>query len=297
MELTVHESDELVQGVRALKLVISALVAVAAVAAGGSLFFPGLLNGTDVIDGNLRGTAFIILLVALPVTVLAMRSVSRGRPRGLVALTGAVSYLTYQGVMFCFATPFNRLFLAYVALLGLGIWAMITLLLKSRITKFALAVEPAMPVRFASGALAGFALLNALAWLARITPAIITGDPAEGIEGSGLLTSPVWVQDLAFWIPAALVSAYLAWRRHPFGVLLILSMLTFYVLECLSIASDQWWGANADSDHPAIATTSAVPGALVIALLTAVPLLLALQHLSAEQSAAADADLAGIRSN
>jgi hypothetical protein len=69
------------------------------------------------------------------------------------------------------------------------------------------------------------------------------------------------------------------WRRRALGVLLTQAMLAFYVLECVSVASDQWWGVRADSSEPALASMTAVPGALLAAALVSVPLVWSLRHL------------------
>src|SRR5688572_24364560 len=61
-----------------------------AVAAGGSLFFPVLLGGEPVTDGNLRGTALVVLVLALPLLWLGMWRTVHGSARGLVVWLGAV---------------------------------------------------------------------------------------------------------------------------------------------------------------------------------------------------------------
>jgi hypothetical protein len=38
---------------------------------------------------------------------------------------GTVAYLVYNSIMFAFATPFNELFLLYVAMLGLSIFTLV----------------------------------------------------------------------------------------------------------------------------------------------------------------------------
>ena len=271
----------LVRNVPLLRAMTLGLLAAASLAAGGSLLRPDLLRGVAVVDGNLRGTAFVVLTIGLPLALFGLwRTTVREDPRGLVALLGAATYLTYQGVMFCFATPFNALFLSYVALLGSGIWTLIIVVSEVDSDAVASSVGARTPYRAVSAALFLFAGLNTLAWLARILPAVVTGDPAAGIEGSGLPTNPVWVQDLAFWLPAAFVVGSMMWRRRPLGVLLAEAMLAFYVVESLSVASDQWWGVQADSGEPTLASLAAVPGALIVAGLTLVPLVWGLRHLT-----------------
>ena len=275
----------LLSGDRLCRVLSTGLAGAALVAAAGSLFFPQVLDGTAVSGGNLRGTAFVMLLVGLPLLGLGMRATEAGNARGLVVWLAAVAYLTYQGVMFCFATPFNTLFIAYVALLGLGVWSLVAILIHVDLDVVAARIGTGTPYRLIAAALATFAVLNAFGWLARSLPAMLTGDPATGIEGSGLLTSPVWVQDLAIWVPAAVAAATMMWRRRPLGVLLADAMLAFYVVESLSVASDQWWGARADSSQPALASMAAVPGALAVAALAAVPLAWSLHHLDTPPTA------------
>ena len=101
-------------------------------------------------------------------------------------------------MLLVFATPFNRLFLLYVALLGLAVWT----LADAAVHVWQRTVGPPLAVpRWAPGYLAVVVVLNALAWLARVVPAVVTGHPADLLDGTGLPTNPVIAQDLAFWLP------------------------------------------------------------------------------------------------
>lgn len=246
-------------------LLSGGLAAAASVSAGFSLFAPSLLAGPDVTRGTLRGTALVVLAVGIPALVVAMVAAWRGSARAVVVWLGATAYLLYQGVLFCFGTPMNNLFLAYVAMLGLGLWSLLLLLREVDVHRFAARVDGRMPTQQLAAVVGGFAFLNGLAWLVRIVPVVFTSDPSSPLDGSGLLTSPVWVQDLAFWVPAALVAAVWFWSHRPRGVLLSGGLLVFYAVEGLSIASDQWWGAQADAGQPDLASTSMVVPFLVLA--------------------------------
>lgn len=263
-----------------LPYILSTGLAGATVAAAWpSLVYPGLLGGTDVLKGNLRGTALVMLTLALPMLVVAMVRTAHNSARWLVAWLGTAAYLTYQGVMFLFGTPFNSLFLAYVALLGFGIWTSVVLVFDVHLRALDARADARLPARFVGGALIAFAVLNAAAWLARIVPTIGSDDPASVLVGSGLLTSPGWVQDLAFWIPAYVVAGVLIWRRRPRGVHLSGALLVFFLVESISVASDQWWGVRADQSQPDWASMTAVPMFLGVAVLTAIPLFFHLRNI------------------
>jgi hypothetical protein len=254
------------------------LAVVAAASAAVSLFNPSLLGGAAVSRGNLLGTALVVLVVAVPLLVGATVGAARGSARALVPWLGATAYLLYQGILFCFATPMNSIFLLYVAHLGLGIWSLVALLSHIERDGLAARFDAGMPLRAIAGITGTLAALNALVWLARIVPGIGTSNPGSVLQGSGLLTSPVWVQDLAFWIPLTIAMAVLMWQGRLWGTLLTGAMLAMYVIECLSIASDQWWGARADASHPDLASMAAVPPFVVAAVLLVLPLLWYLRH-------------------
>jgi hypothetical protein len=105
----------------------AALVVVAAASAAFSFFVLSVLTGAAVGNGNLRGTALVVLLIGVPTLVTAVVATWRGATRGLVVWLGTLGYLLYQAVLFCFATPLNGLFLCYVAYLGLAVWSIVAL--------------------------------------------------------------------------------------------------------------------------------------------------------------------------
>jgi hypothetical protein len=271
IKLSLQDRPLVLEGGRTPFLVSAALGAAAAAAAGLTLAFPGVVSGERVMQGNLRGTALVVLVVGVPLLVAAMVRTSHGSARWLVTWVGAVAYLLYQAVMLCFATPLNNLFLLYVAYLGTAIWAAVALLTSVHISGVRARVSPRMPVRALGAVAIVLASLNALTWLATAFPASFTADPESILEGSGLTTNPVYVQDLAFWVPAMVLAGVWLWQRKAWGALLTGGLLTFFALECLSIAVDQWFGARADASTD-WASMSAVPVFAVLAVVVALPL-------------------------
>jgi hypothetical protein len=262
-----------------LPYILSGSLAVVATAAALlSFLFPSLLTGSKVATGNLRGTALAILVVGLPVLVTAMRVAARGSARGLVVWVGTLAYLLYQAVLFCFATPLNNLFLVYVAYLGLCFWSLVTLLLRFDLAAFEQRLSARMPARPLAGVALTLVVLNAYAWLSQIVPATFSSRPGSLMKDTGLLTNPVFIQDLAIWLPVLTAAGIASWNRKPWGLLVTGAMLVMFVLESISIATDQWFGSQA-APLSESASMSAVPAFAVLALLTAVPLLWYCQYL------------------
>ncbi|HET9840733.1 MAG TPA: hypothetical protein VFQ01_01910, partial [Nocardioides sp.] len=103
-------------------LLLSALAVASVLSSLLTLLVPDLLRGPPVMNGSARGTALVVLLVAVPALLFGARDAVRGRLRGLVLTVGASAYLAYNGAMLVLGTPVNRAFLAYEAMLSLGIW-------------------------------------------------------------------------------------------------------------------------------------------------------------------------------
>lgn len=253
-----------------------ALAAVAAVSAACTFLIDGVLGGPAVSNGNARGTALIVGVVAVPVLVVAIALTARGSARALVVWLGACAYLLYNAVMFVFATPFNRLFLLYVAMLSLALWSIVAVLVTTDVSAFGRRVSAALPAHGIAVYVWVVVGLNTALWLKTIVGAMFAAHPVSFLDGSGMTTNPVFVQDLAVWLPGAAVVAAWLWRRRPWGVLVTSAVLTLWVIEAVGVATDQWFGYQADP-NTSFATESLVPAFAVLALIGLVPLVLALR--------------------
>jgi hypothetical protein len=247
---------------------LTAALAAVGTATGIGTLWPGTLNGPAAMNGSAKGTALVVLVVAVPLLLASWWRAATGSLRARAVWLGAVAYLLYNAVMFCFATPFNRMFLVYVAMLGL---AVATLAAGLALTPYARVDERDVPARGVAAYLWTIVALNTALWLSTVVPALYEDPPPEFLDGSGLITFPTFVQDLAFWLPAMAVVGYGLWQRRPWGVFLAPAGLVFWFVEAVGVAVDQWWGSRADPDSTVV-SASVVPGFVVLALVTLVPL-------------------------
>jgi hypothetical protein len=265
------DRPRLLGGGRGPYLICSVLAAIVALAAGLTVAFPALLRGVAVSNGNLRGTAVALLAVGLPVLAIAMIGTRRGSARAFVVWLGTLGYLIYQAVLFCFATPLNSLFLLYVCYLGTSVWSTVILLRNTDLPAFAARLSAVIPARTIAAAALGLAVLNAGAWLSQIIPATFRSNPTSVLDGTGLVTNPVYVQDLAIWLPLLASAAVACWRGRRWGRLITPAMLALFVLESISISLDQWFGSQADPTS-AVSSIFMVPVFAVVATITGMPL-------------------------
>ena len=216
---------------------------------------------------------------ALHVDVLRLEGILRERSSFWL---GAVAYIIYQAVLFLFGTPFNSLFLLYVAMLSLGFWSAVVLMWQIDLAAFGARFDRNLPARGIAIYALVLAVLNALVWLRTIVPAMLSDSPScvsgrvrnddqSGVRsGSGAVAS------------AACGGVLVVVEGRPLGQLVVGAMLVMLLLESIGVATDQWFGAMADPDTP-FASMAAVPLFLGLAIVGAVPLFFYMRHLDARR--------------
>jgi hypothetical protein len=247
-----------------------ALAVVTAVVAALTAFLPDVLRGPDVMNGSARGTAMVLLFATVPVLVFGMRATMRGSTRGLLVWLGAIAHVLYQSVLMLFATPFNDLFLLYVSMFGLAIWSLVALLVGVDAEGIRARISPSLPRKPIAIFVWVIVTGNVLVWLGPVATAMREGSPAF-LEGTGMTTNPIYVQDLAFWLPMMAVAAWWLWRQRAWGFVLIGSMLVMWLLEGVTVAVDQWVGHRADPTS-SVATLGGAWLFAALAVVTVVPL-------------------------
>ena len=105
-----------------------ALAVTAALSALLTYLVTDALRGPAVMNGSARGTALVVLVIGVPVLACSLVLARRGSTIAVVTWLAAVGFLLYNALMFVFATPVNRLFLLYLAMLSLAAWSAGTLL-------------------------------------------------------------------------------------------------------------------------------------------------------------------------
>jgi hypothetical protein len=245
---------------------------IAAVVGAWTALDPGLLHGPAAMRGSARGTALVLLVVAVPMLVVSVLRATRGSGPALLTWGGALLYVVYNSVLLLFLTPFNAAFLAYVAMLGCAGWAVGLLLAVPRLWSVGAELAQGPRVRAISAYVLVVVALNTVAWLSRVLPALDDPYPTPMLDGTGVPTNAIYVQDLAGWLPLAAVAATWLARRKAAGAVVVGALLAMWVVEGLSVAVDQWWGASADPGSPVVSKALVLPF-LVLAAVGLVPLM------------------------
>ncbi|GCE28797.1 hypothetical protein KDA_42810 [Dictyobacter alpinus] len=210
-----------------LSVIAALLVVVASVS--GLIFKSTYARETP--DWALQGVGQdIVNLVAVVVLLIALYFVSKGSIKAYLIWSGVLLYLLYAYVIYAFDIHFNRLFLVYVAILGLTFYALVSSVIHIRLAELQETFAARTPTRLVSGFLLVLCLLFYFLWLGEEIPALITGSVPTSLALDGVLTNPVHILDLAFYLPAILLTALLLWRKKPLGYLLAGPLLVFIIL-------------------------------------------------------------------
>jgi hypothetical protein len=177
----------------------------------------------------------VVLLAGVPALGCSMWLAARGSAAAVITWLGAAGFLLYNSLMFVFATPANRLFPLYLAMLALAAWSGGALLGQADVAAYGALFSPRTPVRGIAVYMWTVVALNAAAWLARIVPAVVHGGPPAYLRGTGLAVNVVYVQDLALWLPLLAVAAAWLWRRRPWGYLLAGAGLVMWARWALAV--------------------------------------------------------------
>jgi hypothetical protein len=176
-------------------------------------------------------------LVAFPVLLLLALLAGRGSLRAYLGWIGVLVYSVYTYAIYAFDVHFGPLFLVWVAVFGLSVYALIAGLAS---------IDPALarrrftdstPVRTESALLLAVAAVFALLWLSEIVPPMLAGTVPEVLAETGLPTNPVHVLDLALFLPTTVLAGVLLAKRRAWGYVLAPVMLAALVLIGLGIVS------------------------------------------------------------
>ncbi len=225
---------------KALTVLVALIAVLALIAAGAGVFWQGdgspfpftTLRGEVVtIQGHglyrydtVSGAAQVIagdvvtLCLGIPLLVISLWLYTRGSLRGALLLAGTLGFFLYTYASIAFLAAFNPLFLVYVALFSLGLFAFVLSLMSIDVAALPGRFSPRLPRRGIAAVLFLIGAFLLLAWLGRIGPALLNGAPPFGLESYSTLV--IQALDLGLIVPLALLAGVLLLKRRPFGYLL-----------------------------------------------------------------------------
>ncbi len=181
-----------------------------------------------------QGNDLVTLVVSLPLLVISAFFAFRSSLRGRLLLVGTLGFFLYTYMSMASLASYNALFLVYVSIFGLSLYAFILCMLSFDLSTLPQAFSERLPRKWIVGLMftvGGFLLL---AWLGRIVPPLIQNQTPV-LENTTTLV--IQFMDLGLIVPLAFLGGILLLRRNALGYLLSSVMLTKGVTLGLGVSA------------------------------------------------------------
>ena len=177
---------------------------------------------------QMQANDLVMLVFGLPLLAISFWLSLHNSLRGRLLLAGTLGFILYTYITMCFGAAYNPLFLVYVALFSLSLFALVLVMMSFDVASLPAHFSAQLPRGWIAALLffaAGFLLL---AWFGRIAATY----PAGAIPALENTTSMfIQAMDLAIVVPLCVLSGILLLRRRPWGYLLAsVGMLKFLTL-------------------------------------------------------------------
>lgn len=213
--------------VSTLSLITTLLMATVSLA---GLWAPETIYPSEALRRSFVSNDVVNLFIGLPILLGSMMLARRGKLAGLLFWPGALLYVAYNYIAYAVALPFTWQFIPYLALVGLGGFAVYLLMTSLDGTAIQHRLNGKVPRRFAGGVLVGFGALFFLRSIAQLIQASVAR-PELAVVVADLFTTPLWF-----------VGGILLWRRQALGYacgagllfqasMLFVALLAFFILQ------------------------------------------------------------------
>jgi len=175
------------------------------------------------------------LALVSPAWLILAALALRGSLRAYLLWLGVLTFTVYNYMIYTFSVPFGPLFLLWVAVLGLSLYALIggVATVDHEVVKSSFTSQRA--ITFVAWFLMITAVLFSLLWLSEDVPALFSGNTPQSVIDMALPTNPVHILDLAFFLPAVIITGILLLKRKPFAYTLAPAFIVFLVLTGIPI--------------------------------------------------------------
>ena len=177
---------------------------------------------------QLQANDLVTLLLGLPLLAISFWLTWRGSLRGRLLLTGTLGFILYTYTTMCFGAAYNPLFLVYVALFSLSLYAFILSMMSFDLKALPERFSTKLPRVWIAGLLFFAAAFLAFAWLGRIAATFSPG-AVPALENATSMF--IQAMDLGLIVPLCVLAGILLLRRNPWGYLLAsVGMLKFLTM-------------------------------------------------------------------
>lgn len=167
---------------------------------------------------QMQGNDFIALILGLPLLIISTVLAFRGSLRGRLLLTGTMGFFLYTYLSMSMLTAYNVLFLVYVVLFTMSLYAFILCMLSFDLEDLPRHFTDKLPRGWIAGVLFAVGGFLFLAWFGRVIPELLNPQTPAALENT--TTRVIQALDLSLIVPLAVLSGILLLKRSAWGYLL-----------------------------------------------------------------------------
>lgn len=169
------------------------------------------------------------LAIVSPAWLILAILALRGSLRAYFLWLGVLTFTVYNYVIYTFSIPFGPLFLLWVAVLGLSLYALIGGVTAVDHKAAASSFTSRRAITVTAWFLIVTAVLFGLLWLSEDVPALLTGSRPQSVVDMALPTNPVHILDLGFFLPAVIATGLMLLKKKPLAYSVAPAFIVFLV--------------------------------------------------------------------
>ena len=175
------------------------------------------------------------LVIVAPLWLILAILALRGSLRAYLLWLGVLTFTVYNYVIYTFSVPFGSLFLLWVAVLGLSLFALIGGVASVEHEAVKSSYKSERAIKVVSWFLIITAILFAFLWLSEDVPALLSGNTPQSVVDMAIPTNPVHILDLGFFLPAVIITGIMLLKQKPFAYTVTPAFLVFLILTGIPI--------------------------------------------------------------
>ena len=175
------------------------------------------------------------LMIISPLWIILSILALRSSLRAHLVWLGVLTFTVYNYVIYTFSVPFGSLFLLWVAVLGLSLYALIGSVASINHESVKASFKTQRAVTFVAWFLIVVAILFGLLWLSEDVPALLSGNTPQSVVDMAIPTNPVHILDLGFFLPAVIITSIMLLKQKPLAYTLAPAFIVFLILTGIPI--------------------------------------------------------------
>ena len=216
------------------QFIFPAIIVLVIIASASGLFVKELYTDNSVhMAVKFRSNDLAILTLIIPLSVVMLILAYTGRFWARVFMLGIIATLAFNFGITIFNSVQNRLFLLYLAVLGICAFYLVRGF--PELIQRVETPRKSASLRVASVAVLVISVAGYYNWLSDAVAAFISGGPSPFVQGMNLPVNAAQALDMALMLPLAIYGGIKLWKYRAEGLIITAVVLVFFLLIGVSV--------------------------------------------------------------